>query len=611
MRVCLFTVVMTLAASIVPTTIAAGKYTLEIHFDKATFRPGQTVAFEVVASPAGAGGTVDTSPKGAGGTEVAAGAEQGPGAVSHDPGTASTALTLHVTIWRLAQEVARLTSTIEEGEAHRVIRRRFAWEPPPADAGYGVEAWIEGGPGDGSDPILGCTESAFDVAADWTSQPRYGFYSEFSRWDEEAERAAIAKMSRLHINGVQFYDWQYRHDTLVPPAEGFVDSLGRPLLASTIEKKIALTRERGMAPMAYTAIYAASPGFHARHPEWGLYTWDGKPIDFGDGYLYLMDPTRGAGWDAHLIEEFKRVLRRFDFQGIHVDQYGYPKAAYNRSGGTVFVARAFRTFLDDAKAALLDEFDRNALTFNSVTNWPAAVVAKSAYDFNYIEVWPPYVTYGDIERIIQDAYANSGGNATVIAAYVDPENEATVRLLNAFIFANGGTHIEIGEGDGMLADPYFPKFRRVSPTLWQALVAAYDLIVRYREWLYGPRTPLEATERVTVDGEKAPLRPTPGKVHAVLHALADGAGHTLSLINLTGAQSAAWSEAQEEPPRLAGLTVRVRLDRAPTGVYVISPDADTIRPLPLPFSTVQTGSDVTVELTLPELHYWSLLVFES
>ena len=92
----------------------------------------------------------------------------------------------------------------------------------------------------------------------------------------------------------------------------------------------------------------------------------------------------------------------------------------------------------------------------------------SEYDFNYVEVWPPYVSYGDIEWIIREAYANSRGKPTVIAAYVDPEQEATVRLLNAIIFANGGTHIEMGEGDGMLADPYFPKFRRVSPSLWQA-----------------------------------------------------------------------------------------------------------------------------------------------
>src|SRR5690606_14685971 len=135
---------------------------------------------------------------------------------------------------------------------------------------------------------------------------------------------------------------------------------------------------------------------------------------------------------------------------------------------------------------------------------------------NYVEVWPPYVTYGDIERIIRDAYIDSSGKATVIAAYVDPENEATVKLLDAVIFAHGATHIEIGEGDGMLADPYFPLFRRVSPSLWQDLISYYDFLVRYRQWLAAPRTALNAAGRVWIDGRPVLLRPEPGYVHPIL-----------------------------------------------------------------------------------------------
>lgn len=507
-------------------------------------------------------------------------------------------------IVHLTQVVAQLVGT-EDGAGWK-----FVWDPPAKPAGYGLVAWVER---DGKPVAYG--ESALDVAVDWTEQPRYGFVSEFGAWDEAKERAAFAKMNRLHLNGVQFYDWQYRHEELVPPTERFVDSLGRELFVSTIERKIALAREYGMAPMAYTAIYAASGSFYLDHRDWGLYDASGKVIDFGDGYLYLMNPSRGSGWRDHLIEQFRQVLRRFDFEGIHVDQYGYPRAAYDHEGGMIVMARAFREFIDDAKEALSREFDRNDLTFNSVANWPAAVMAQSAYDFNYIEVWPPYVTYGDVERIIQDAYEHSNGKATVIAAYVDPEAEATVRLFNAVIFANGGTHIEMGEGDGMLADPYFPKFRRVSASLWQAQVKAYDFIVRYKEWLYGPRKALNASERVTIAGQPAPARPEPGKVHAVLYRAMDDDGpgrrHVLSLINLSGATSVEWRAHQPEPPVIEDLAVTLTMEVEPEAVWVASPDGASLGASQLPFAVEKAGDDgFVVRFLVPRLHYWTVVAVE-
>lgn len=518
--------------------------------------------------------------------------------------TAAPADAAYLEITHLTEVVARLHGSRTDGGWE------FVWQPPPKPAGYGLAAWIER-----EGEIAAYGESAFDVAGTWTEQPRYGFVCEFGEWDEEKERAAFAKMNRLHLNGLQFYDWQYRHEALVPPGERFTDSLGRELLLSSIEKKIALAREHGMAPMAYAAIYAASASFYLDHRDWAIYDASGKVIDFGDGYLYLMNPARGSGWHDHLINEFRSVLSRLDFEGIHVDQYGYPRVAYDRQGRMIVMARAFREFIDDAKAALSKEFDRNTITFNSVTNWPAAVMAPSAYDFNYVEVWPPYVGYGDIERIIREAYDLSGGKATVIAAYVDPEAEATVRLLNAVIFANGGTHIEMGEGDGMLADPYFPKFRRVSPSLWRAQVRAYDFIVRYKEWLYGPREVLDAAGRVTVGGEPVPARPEAGKVHAVLHRVAAGDGgsrrYVLSLINFTAAASVEWRAHQPEPPVIKNVPVRVTVDARPGAVWIASPDNPSARAERIPFEVKSTGDGTfAVSFVVPRLHYWTVAVVE-
>lgn len=481
----------------------------------------------------------------------------------------------------------------------------FEWVPPPGFAGYGVTAWIERN-GD----RLAAGESAFDVASHWTEQPRYGFLSEFGTWNEGNEHEAFRLMRRLHLNGLQFYDWLYRHDTPVPPTSTFIDSMGRELNVSTIEAKIRLAREYGMAPMAYVAIYASSPPFHAAHPEWGLFDQHGKPIDFGDGYLYLMDPTRGKGWDSHLIAEFHKVLDRFDFAGVHIDQYGYPKIAFDAHGRTILLAPAFRTFLDDTKTALTRMVDeRSVVTFNSVANWPAAVVAKSTYDFNYVEVWPPYSEYGDIETIIRNAYESSKGKATVIAAYVDAKEEATVRLLDAIIFAHGATHIELGEGNALLTDPYFPKFERVSPTLWQELVAYYDCIVRYKEWLYAPRVVLPANERVLLDGEAAGHRPTPGRVHSILYRLEGESQYVLSLINLKYTDTVDWRAPQPTPEPIEGVSVAVTVGHEPEQVLLVSPDKPSLAAVPLPFTTLANDEGYLVQFTAP-LHYWSIVSIE-
>lgn len=538
--------------------------------------------------------------------------------------SASPGAHVYLEIVHLTEVVARLSQPAGTGTSWA-----FSWEPPAEPAGYGLAAWIES---DGIRVAYG--ESAFDVAHTWTDQPRYGFLSEFGAWDEAKEREAFALMNRLHLNGLQFYDWQYRHEQLVPPAEEFTDSLGRRLTVESIEGRIRLAREHGMAPMAYTAIYAASPAFYVDHKDWALRDANGKALDFGNGYLILMNPSRGSGWHDHLLDQFRRVLERFDFEGIHVDQYGYPRVAYDHRGQSVVLAQAFRNFIDDAKGLLSREFERSTITFNSVTNWPAAVMARSAYDFNYVEVWSPYDTYGDIERIIREAYANSGGKPTVIAAYVQPEYEATVRLLNAIIFANGGTHIEMGEGDGMLADPYFPKFRRVSPALWQAQVRAYDFIVRYKEWLYGPRETLDASALVRVGGVPVQERPEAGRVHAVLTRVAGADGqagpdspegqgnspgsgarpdfrYVLSLINFTSASTVAWTAEQPEPALLGELSVTVKLEREPRAVWVASPDGDSAAAVKLSHgaSPLPEGG-FEVSFTVPRLHYWTVVVLE-
>ena len=66
-------------------------------------------------------------------------------------------------------------------------------------------------------------------------------------------------------------------------------------------------------------------------------------------------------------------------------------------------------------------------------------------------------------------------------------NEASVRLADAAMFACGGSHLELGDGNKMLCGPYFPGDTSVLMTasLTTAMHAYYDFLVGYENLLRG------------------------------------------------------------------------------------------------------------------------------
>lgn len=100
-------------------------------------------------------------------------------------------------------------------------------------------------------------EGAFDVVADPRQVTRYGFLSDFS--SDDGENADIAWMRDLHINAVQFYDWMYRHDALLPPDTKFSDPMGRDMDLDVIRGRSACARPGGSGPSP-TARSMPPPG---------------------------------------------------------------------------------------------------------------------------------------------------------------------------------------------------------------------------------------------------------------------------------------------------------------------------------------------------------------
>ncbi len=442
-------------------------------------------------------------------------------------------------------------------------------------------------------------ESALDVGTNWAERPRYGFLTDFGPQHADTEQR-FAQMARFHLNGLQFYDWHYRHTDYLPPAEEYRDPLGRLLSRSVLLQRIAGAHDHGMAAMAYTTVYAAPGDYYQAHPEQVLRDNTGRVLRFGEDFLYIMNPERGGPFAQQMLDQYQQILTDLPFDGIHLDQFGSPRIGYRADGSMVDIATAMTELIDDAKQRVAP----HPVFFNDVGGWPLKDTAPTTKDAVYIEVWPPHVTFQHLHELIGEGRRRSGGKPVILAAYISSAYGPSVLLTDAVIFASGGYHLEIGEGYGLLSDPYFPKYRQMDAELVAHLRRYYDVAVRYQELFYRPT--LTDWDPETTVGESRIL---PGGYFNGVWPLGrqDGDRQILHLINLNGLEDANWNGVRTDPPTLlSGSEVRVTMAEPPRAVTLIDPDGPDQSPIPTPFR-YENGQ---VILHLERLAYWSILVFE-
>jgi dextranase len=432
-----------------------------------------------------------------------------------------------------------------------------------------------------------------------------------SRVDIETTACWLAKH---HINGLQFYDWMYRHEDLLPSSEIFLDPMGRRLSLVTVKRLVDAVHARGIAALPYAAVYAASPAFFRRHPDWALLDGESRPILFGDDFLVIMNPAAGSPWTAHMMAQFDRILQEIAFDGVHLDQYGDPRSGYDARGEPVDLAHAFPAFIDATREVVRRRRGcTGAVVFNAVANWPVEAVAPAGEDVVYVEVWPEYTdeyaTYRDLHRVVVEGGRAGGGKPVVLAAYVDPARERNVLLSDAVVFASGGFRIELGERGRMLADPYFPKHGRMGNGLIDRVRSYYDFAVRYESVLsLGTR---DATEEsagsLAVEGTGPSAgEPCPG----VWPIVRSGAGfEAISLVNLPLAGGARWDTPHDGwPEPLTDLCVRCSAGRRVARAWWASPDGGCCRAQPLDLAAGSNGEEIV--LPVPRLDCWTLIVLE-
>jgi dextranase len=455
--------------------------------------------------------------------------------------------------------------------------------PSFSPRGYGVEAELL----DETGVVVSSISTAFDVLDCWVQFPRYGFITDFQEDRVDPEKT-IDSLVRYHVNGLQYYDWQYRHDKLVSPTDDFTDPLNRRLSLSVIKNLITVSNKSNIAAMPYLAVYAASIEFWQEHQHWGLYDKNDKPIMFED-FLGLMDPTLGSPWMDHLLVECENVLKSLPFDGLHLDQYGEPKEGFNAQGKAVDIPQAFKDFIQKLK----NLYPREVVVFNAVGNWPIEELATSPQDFVYIEIWPPTPYFRDLHEIVSFARKKSDGKPVVIALYLPSNQINNIVLADALIFASGGSRIEVGEMNCLLTDPYFPKHEKISQKLETILRRYYDFAIRY-ENLIGP-------EIVEVNKKTQTLH------DGVISILRESTDYlTINLLNFVDLPEAKWTETQEKPKRLDNISVKIENYRVIKNVFYASPDNENIGLT----ECVWKQNKKNIDIDIPNLEYWTMIVIE-
>jgi dextranase len=495
----------------------------------------------------------------------------------------------------------------------------FSWIPPAADyRGYLADIRVTLGTA-----LLDRGTIAVDVSSDWKRFPRYGFLSSYQLMNEAAIDNVVKKLNRYHINGLQFYDWHYKHHmplkgTPENPASQWNDIANRTNYFYTVNGYIQAAHRYGMQAMAYNLLYGAyadagTDGVQVN--EWGLY----KDANHATRYfyhlpagwasdLYFMDPSNEQ-WKSYLYAQEKKVFQALPFDGWHVDQVGDPGAVYTYTGQRVRDADYFRSFLTDAKKAL-----NVRLVMNAVNQYGQTGIAQAPVDFLYTEVWDPTTTYGGLKTLTEYYGVYQGGPLNmVIAAYMDYGlanaktmfNTPGVLFTDAVIFASGGAHLELGEH--MLVHEYFPNNNvAMKPDLERRLTSYYDFSVAYQNLLRDSVAPAAAS---FIADDATTLSKTDLKGSIWYFSRMKGNTQIVHFINFLDAAHLLWRDnmgTQTEPSARGSVPLTFAVDRAVKKIWMATPDSLGGGAIDLPF----TQSADRASFVLPYIKYWDMIVIE-
>lgn len=485
--------------------------------------------------------------------------------------------------------------------------------------------------------VLDQRNTAVDISSDWKRFPRYGYLAHYNAAEGADPAQWIAELNRFHINGLEFYDFQYRHEqplagTVAHPADHWNEISNRPVDASVVRGFIDQGHRFNMMAMAYNASYGAYDDVFTRAKlplplEWA--TWNtpsgprsaatAKTLRLEDNgwsthFLYYMNQN-DPGWQHYLFGQMQNLFDVYPFDGWQIDTYG-DRGGYAIDGSEVDYVAGFKPYVDHAYQAL-----HKRIVFNTVNALGQEQVGHSAAQFVHSELWDDHETFASILETAEQIHVECPEKAVVLAAYVNKHqpkdgpfppskhfNLPSVLLTDAAIFASGASHIELGDGDRMLSSEYFPADTRlaVSPELHQALRHYYDFLVAYENYLSDDMRP--AATEIHIDGQPSDALGIPNTIWTI--ARTKNKTTVLHLINLLGSADSHWRDIQmtrTPPPVLKDLKLKILLPCAIHSAGWASPDVDGGAFHFLPLRTNAQSGPEWIEIELPALQYWDTI----
>jgi dextranase len=542
---------------------------------------------------------------------------------------------VEVTLKHLGLPVASLPVQKFELAGGGGTRLSFPWTTPKEDfTGYSVEVSALGDAGE----LLDTMNSAVDVSSVWTKFPRYGYVGSYQAQAQSNAECQVGLLNNYHLNGVQFYDWQWKHHV---PLAGMVP-VGAPSwqqinaqsnCAQTVRDYIDAAHARGMAAMNYNLVYGAWDGYgedgSGVNYQWGLFRnakgtdqWKmDLPANWATRSIYMFDPGNKE-WQKYIYAREKEVFDAYGFDGWHADQIGHQGDMYSANGNAVDYGAEFPGFLKGAATAL-----NRTIVFNAVAGYGLpGILPEEA--FAYVECWPSSSggtqnNYNDLKSVVDGVNAANPGQGVVLAAYMDYArargsagtfNAPGVLLADAAIFAIGASHLELGAGIGgrnslqMLDNEYFPNTNLApSAPLLATLQGYYDFDVAYENLLRG---------QLANNGNMISLGGLPSASVAATNevwtfAKNNGGDHMVNFINLLNATNTDWRDDGANypvPPIQTNVTVTYRCgEPSPCNVYWATPDTNNGRMSPLTFTLGSDDDGNYVRFSLPSLAYWDMV----
>ena len=526
-----------------------------------------------------------------------------------------------------------------------VTSNTWTWTAPDKDfMGYMADLYYMEYNGDvGTEHIIGTI--AVDVSSDWTRFPRYGFVAEFDDYNKTIDKYAnieeeMKYLNRLHINGVQFQDWHWKHHRPVKFENGnfvewYQDVSNRWIGTEYVKKYIEVQHRYGMKSIFYNLCFGALKNYEADHvsPDWGLYKKDSNGNLYQDYHdlpsnwqsdIFLMNPGN-PNWQNYLEDRYNEVYTNYDFDGYQIDQLGGRGNVFEKTGNTIDLEYNYELFLRAMKGHRKDK----RLVMNSVQSYGAHRICRAklddgtrTVDFCYNELWEKQPNFESLFQIIQDNDRESEHNLqTVFAAYINYNkadhawdykdqnvNTPGALLTDAVMFAIGGSHIEMG--DHMLTREYFPaKPLAMTDELKQRLIHYYDFQTAYQNLLRGIDS--KAAFTPTISSSSHAINAWPPQAYKIT-AFAKKVDNMIAvhLLNFLNTNDLSWRDLEgtrPAPQKQTNVKITYTTSRHITKVWTATPDMNGGVPMELPFT--QDGNNVSV--TVPSLEYWTMLVFEG